>query len=300
MTATVRYLDGPAELESLWPRIWPLLDASHQFHADLIGKELRPRREERAREGILGGLQRGGYWFQIAEQDGEIVGTGSANIRPRGRTFPGPVGEADNLYLKESVRGQGLRPLMYETRLDTLRQGGVMLVESATSTANSHAHDLWGDRSWGYTLRRPLQATDAEPPASLRRVRDLDDDWPGIWRLLQDLAGESEAEARSRLQADLARRGAAFVAGQEPEAVIIGRVSINPWLFLERVGVVTALAAGGPAQDELAAALLSRMERWMAGKQATDIETLPLPHGSYGAWSERGFQPHLFWLQDRL
>ncbi len=91
-----------------------------------------------------------------------------------------------------------------------------------------------------------------------------------------------------------------FVAGQEPAGVIIGRISVNPGLFVERVGVVIDLEIEDGVDKELSQALLSRLEQWMISKQATDIETPLLRHGEYQAWTDWGFQPYFFWWQGRV
>ena len=157
MTITVRYIEGIDELKARWMEIWLLMDALHQHHADLVSKELRPGREERAYEHVRSSLQRGSYWFQVAEQDGDIVAIASQSILAKGRTFAGRIGEMGNVYLKESVRGQGLSRRMYETRLETLRERGESLWESANSASNARIFEVFGSNTWGCTLRRPLR-----------------------------------------------------------------------------------------------------------------------------------------------
>ncbi len=300
MTITVRYIEGAKELEARWAEIWLLLDAGHQFHADLLNKDLRPGREERSYASFLSHLQRGDCWFQVAEQDGEIVAVGSATILPKGRTYSGPVGEISNLYLHESVRGQGLARRMFEARVVTMGQQGVTLLEFANSAYNARIFEVHGSDTWGCTLRRPVRDTVPAPPMPVSRVKNLDEAWGGIWRLLQPSAKGTEVEARARAEAALAKRGAVFVAGQEPAGVIIGRISVNPWIFAERIGVVTDLEVEDGAEKDLFDVLLGRMEQWMISKRASDIETLPIRHGEYQAWNDRGFQPYFFWRQERV
>ncbi len=300
MTITLRYIDGIDELEARWAEIWRLIDAGHQHHAGLLNKELRPHLEGRAHEAILTGMQGRVLWLLVVEQGSEFVGIGSATILTRGRTHPGPIGDTGNVFLEESVRGQGLSTRMYEMRGETLRQRGLALTESAISAANPRAVEIWGNKTWGSTLRRPLRAAVPVPSVSVRRVKDLDKDWAGIWRLLQPSTDVAEADAREQAESTLKKRGAIFVAGPGPTGVIIGKISVNPWLFVERVGMVTNLQTADSEEAELSEALLSRMERWMVSQRATDIETLPIPHGEEQAWSDRGFEPSLFWFQERL
>ncbi len=232
----------------------------------------------------------------MAEQDGETVAIGSATILPKGKTHPGPIGDLNNLYLKESVRGQGLSWRMFET----LRQHGVSLREAAILAANARMFEVRGSETWGCSLRRSLRDTMALPMEQPRRVKNLDEEWAGIWRLMQHSAEGTEVEARTRAEAALAKRRAVFVAGQEPAGVIIGRISVNPWLFVERVGVVTDLVTKEGAEKDLSDVLLGRMEQWMISKQATEIETPILRHGEYQAWSDRGFQPYFLSRQERI
>ena len=296
MTITVRYIDDTAELDARWAEIWLLLDALDQFHADLLKMELRPSREGWVYERVFSGLQRGDYWFQVAEQGDEIVGIASASIHSKGRTHQGSVGVTGDMYLKESVRGQGLYPRMYEMRLETLRQRGLTISESGTYAANARALEIWRLKSWGCTLRKPLRDLDIVPPVPIRRIKNLDQDWAGIWRLLKG----TEVEARTRAEAAPSKRGAVFVAGQEPTGVIISRISVNPGPFVERVGEVSDLEIKDGLNKELSQALLGHLEQWMISKQATEIQTPLLRHGEYEAWSDQGFQPHLFYFQERL
>ncbi len=223
---------------------------------------------------------------------------GVAFLRAKGRTHPGPICGQGDLYLKESVRGQGLGWRMYEERNEALRGRGMTMWKGATSAYNLLALESLRFDSWGRTLRRPLRdsAPVSQPP--LRRVKDLAPDWAGIWRLLQPSAIDSEAETKTRIEASLAKRGAVFVAGPEPDGVIIGRISVNPWLFVERVGVVTDFETG--EDPELSDTLLSRLEQWMVSKRATHIETMPLRPGEDGAWLGAGFEPYFIWRQEGL
>ena len=300
MTITVRYIDGAGELDTRWSEIWLLLDELDQFHADLHKKELRSGRDEWQNSSLRSALQGGDFWLQVAEQDGEIVGIESLSVLSIGTTHPGPIGYLSNTYLKESVRGHGLYWRMMATKVETLRQRGITLWEAANLAANARIFEVLGSDTWGSTLRRPLRNTSASPPMPLRRVKNLDEDWTGIWRLLQPSANGTETEARTRAEAALAERGAVFVAGQEPAGVIIGRIAVNPWIFVERVGKVSDLEIEEGGDEDISQALLGRLERWMISKQATEIETPLLRHGEYQAWSDRGFQSYLFWRQHRV
>ena len=243
-------------------------------------------------------MRRGDYWFQVAEQRGEILAFDYAFMRAKGRTHPGPICGLGDLYLKESVRGQGLGWRLYETRNETLRQLGVKMWEGATSAYNLRALESFRFDTWGRTLRRPLRESPPVSRLSPRRVKDLEPDWAGIWRLLPPSVIDSEAETKARIEASRAKRGAGFVAGPEPAGVIIGRISVNPWLFVERVGVVTDLETG--EDGELSDELLSRLEQWMISKRATHIETMPLRQGEDDAWLDAGFEPYFIWRQGGL
>lgn len=275
------------------------MDALHRLHADLLKLELRSGCEDWVHARIHSGLERGDYWLLVLEQAGEIVGIGTASIEPAGKTHPGPVGATMDQYLKESVRGQGLSSRSYKMRLETLRQRGVTVFESATYASNAHPIEIWGDQAWGYTLRRPLRSTAPGSSMTIRRAKDLDQDWAGVWPLLRPSTDLSENDARKQVERTLAERGAMFIAGQGPAGVILGKVSVNPGLFVERVGVVSNLEVKDSGDNEISDALLSRMEQWMVSKQVTDIETVPIRRGEYLAWSDRGFEPYLFWFRER-
>ena len=128
-------------------------------------------------------MENGDHWLLIAEQDGEIVAVGTASITANGRTQPGRMGETGDVFIKESARGQRLSGRMRDVREETLRQHGVSHKEAAVFAANAETLELWTGRFWGASLRRPLQAPEPVPPASVRRVKDVDKDWAGIWRL---------------------------------------------------------------------------------------------------------------------
>lgn len=292
MTTTVRYIEGVTEFESRWMDIWPLLDSLDQFHADLHQKELRPGREEWTYDYFRSLLQAGDFWFEVAEQDGEIVGIGTATILPKGDTHPGPIGSISNVFLRESVRGQGLYWRIFETLMETLRQQGLTLWEAMNYAFNTRIFEVHGSETWGCSLRRQPRDTVPEPPMPLRRVKNLDEEWAGIWRLLQPSASGTETEARTRAEAILKKRGAMFVAGQEPVGVIIGRLFVNEGIFVERVGKVTDLEIEDGANQELSQALLGRLEQWLISKRATEIGPHLLRHGEYEAWNEFGFQPY--------
>ena len=299
--AALHYVDSVQELEERWPEIWGLLDAFGRFHADLHQKQLRPDLEKRTFDRFRAGLEKGGLWLAVAELNGQLVGVGSSTIVASGRTHAGSVGVLRDLYLHESVRGQGLYPRLEEMRIEPLRRRGVALIEDATSALNDRTAQLWSNRFWGCALRKHLESQPLRPSAEpIRRVKDLDEDWAQVWRLLGPASDLSEAEARRRTEAKLERRGAIFLAGREPSGVIVGRISINPWLFTERVGIVSELRVAAGAGGELADALLQQLQHWMLAKQATEIETSPLRHGTYDDWLERGFEPYLYWIQEQL
>ncbi len=72
MTITLRYIDDAGELEAHWAEIWPLMDALDTHRAEFLNRELRPRREEKAYERILSGMENDDHWLQVAEEeDGE-------------------------------------------------------------------------------------------------------------------------------------------------------------------------------------------------------------------------------------
>ena len=299
MTINLRYIDSVEELNARWSEIWALEDALDRFHADLLKLELRSGGKDWLHARIQSGLERGDYWLLVIEQAGEIVGIGTASIEPTGKTHPGPVGATTDQYLKESVRGQGLSSRSYKMRLETLRQRGVTVFESATYASNARPMEIWGDQAWGCTLRRPLRSTAPTSSMPVRRVKDLDQDWAGVWPLLRPSTDLSEDDARKQVERTLAKRGAMFIAGQGPAGVILGKVSVNPDIFVERVGVVTSLQVKDSGDNEISDALLGRMEQWMASKQVSDIETDPIRRGEYQAWSDRGFEPYLFWFRER-
>ncbi len=300
MTITLRYIDGVGDLEARWAEIWPLMDALQTHYAGFLKRELRPGREERFYKHAFSGMENDDFWPLIVEEDGEIVAVGTAGITANGRTQPGRMGETGGVFIKESARGQRLSGRMRDVREETLRHHGIALKEAAVFAANAQALEFWSGRSWGASLRRPLQAPEPVPPASVRRVKDLDKDWAGIWRLLQPSAKVTEAETRTQIEADLAKRGAVFMSGEEPAGVIIGRIMVNPLYFVERVGLVTDLVVDAGEDSEVAEALLGRMEQWLVSKNATEIETVPMQHGEYDAWTERGFEPDLLWSLEEL
>ncbi len=300
MTITMRYIDDAGDLEARWAEIWPLMDAGDKNHAEFLHRELRPNREEKAYERILSGFKNDDHWLQVAEEDGEIVAVAFASIAAKGRTVPGRIGETGGMFIKEAFRGQGLSGRMREMRHETLRQHGISQKESAVSAANAQALELWAGRSSAASLRRPLWDSGSVSSVPVRRVKELDKNWAGIWRLLEASAKVTEAQTRSQLENDLAKRGAVFVAGEEPVGVITGRVSVNPWLFVERVGMLSDLVVDEGEDKEVAEALLARMEQWMISKKATDIETVPMQHGEYDVWTERGFEPELLWSTTEL
>lgn len=301
MTITLRHIENTEDLDARWPEIWPLLDALDSDHAEFLNKELRPRREERNYKSFLAGLKNGGHWLLIAEQDREIVAVCSSNIKAKDRTYPGPIADAGALYIKEAFRGEGLGKRMRQLRDENLLQNGVTMKESAVSAHNAQAQERFKGRNrWGATLRRPLRAPESLPRVAIRRVKNLDPEWAGIWRLLQASEQDTEADKKESVEACLAKRGAVFVAGEEPVGVIIGRIHVDPWLFVERVGVVTDLVVDKGEDKEVAEALLGRLEQWMASKQATDIETPPIRLGEYQAWTDRGFEPYLLWSRSEI
>lgn len=298
MTAVIRYVSDQAELTALWSQIWPLIEAFQQHHARMLGGVLRPGREERALKHITTDLQTDRYWLQVAQDGDDIVGMGSARIIEPGVTEPGPVGYTGDVYLKPAARGEGLMWRMTAEREEVLRTKGMKVRESSINANNSRIFEIWGTDTWGCSLRRPVTekpgAATVPGSADIRRVLDFEADWPQLWRLLAETGAEDEAAEKHRLCDVMEKRGAIFLAGSPAVAFVAGRVSVNPWLFVERVGIISQLVANERTGDGLTNALVARIERWMASKQSTSIQTEPLPHSQTAPWLARGYQPYMY------
>lgn len=292
MTAQTRYLTDHEEYLRLWPQLWRLIDGYQQHHANLTGLPLRPNRAEKAFEDYDPGRTRAGYWLQIAEDGSAVTGIGTASILPKGVSTDGPVGYTSTSYLAPAARGGGLGWRMLREREETLRDHGMRVRESSVLGTNERVFNAFGDDTWGCSLRRPLRDLPGAQPGLIRRIRDLDQEWPVLWPLLQKTGLQDETSERTRIAAVFERRGAAFIAGEPPEGVIIGRIEVNPWLFTERTGLITDLRT--LPGSEAAEALLVRMEHWMTGKDAVDVQTGFLPHSETTAWLERGFRPYTY------
>jgi len=217
-------------------------------------------------------------------------------------TEAGPVGYTSYVYVRPELRGTGLAKTLRDQRDDLLRKHGMTIRESSRYSGNGRIAEVWQGSDWGCSWRRPIRehesgregGSDADDGFAIRRVKDLDAEWPAIWRLLGHAGETDEVAARNRVAGTIEQRGAAYVSGSgEPSGVIVGRVSVNPWLFQERVGVVHNLAVAPDAGEATAAALLERLERWMAAKRATDMQVEPIPHEKGQSWRERGFLPYI-------
>lgn len=182
---------------------------------------------------------------------------------------------------------------MFAARSEILRAIGIRIRESSRYRDNGRIAEQWGDESWGCSLRRLTREGIASPSMDIRRVKELDADWPTIWGLLSNTGEADEPATRGRLEDILEQRGAIFLA-PDASAVITGRVAVNPWMFVERVGQIRDLVVAPNAGPGMADALLDRLEQWLANKGATAVQTEPMPHLETGAWRDRGFEPYMF------
>jgi len=294
---TTRYLTTPEELEPIWPKLWQLVEAFNKSHAGLTGLPLRPKQEERSRAAYEESLKAGGLWLQLAEEDGAIVGFGSARILDHAVTG-GHTGYFGNAYLVPSVRRRGLMQRMEQERKDLLKSLGVFAAEYGVLAANQRGMDLWGKDTWGAIWRRPVRDASLIG-SSARRIRDLEQDWPLVWAALRAAGATEEDSEKQALRDTLSKRGAAFVAGDDRPGFIAGRLALNPWLFVERTGEISDLRVF-QGDEDVATVLIDALEAWLVKKDAATIQTRYLPMSEAEAWTARGFEPYMYRIREEF
>lgn len=294
-------LEDISEVEHYWPQIWPMMEDFQQHHAALLGGQLRPDRKERALNRLRRDTGSGHFWQQLAVEAGKVLGMASTHILEKGVTTPERAGYFGDAYMLPEARGRGLIGEMSIMREEHLRQQGISILERAMLPQNTRAVEMWGKFIWGGILKRPLRVALPEPDGSIRRIKDVTAEWPKIWPLLAATGSSDEESERQRLDALLESRGVIYVAGEGvPVGLIAGRLSINPWIMVERAGVIAELRIAQGTDSLVEDILLDRLEFWLATKRAESIQTWPMPIEAAEPWLGRGFLTYMYRTQTRI
>lgn len=287
------------DVDADWPVLWPMLDASLQYHAGLAGGNLKQGIEDILHRDLANGTSTGRLGVIVAEDDGAAVAMATLRILPRGITTPTPAALLTDAYVRPDLRRQGMMSALEARRRDWVREHGCTVVERTILSANSLAMAAWGHNVWGFTLRRPVAADSTIASTDVRRVRDLDADWRLIWPLLQGKTTEDEATAKARIERIAANHGHIYITEDEPASgVIAARISGSPWIIEERVCMVRECAVADGAPRDTTDRLLAALEPWAARKGASVIQTRPIREDLAAPWFRRGFASYSLQLSE--
>ncbi len=306
--ATIRQV---SDLTKEWPLLWPLILAGDRYHAELIGGQLRANIEHSSQKKLLAMLASNQGIVVLAEEDGELVGIGVGRILTS-LSYPGArVGELSKGFIQPGSRGTGIVLQIGRVLEDWLRSRGVEEATGMVLAQTVRSLRLW--RHLGYAEVQQIVRKNADllapgsvsPGAGLqmRRIEDPMAEWPRIWPLLQRRDGgasanwailslsDSESSHKERIRLLAAKKSRLLLAESDgqPVGLVFGRVTKNPWLIEERVGIIEDFAISADGEVETVGDfLVAEIQSWFVAKKVDSVQHTVMST-EVGFWHTRDF-----------